>query len=119
MVGDTRFRVAEAIARAQNTGSTPMLDRIDLHGTLELSWDEMPQFLAELAQLVSATVNDQEREVLEALQRLSEGVVPTITLPFGWPETEGSSVIKSKMGRTLLPRSVRFPGSRRSRTSPW
>jgi hypothetical protein len=32
----------------------------------------MPQFLAELAQLVSATVNDQEREVLEALQRLSE-----------------------------------------------
>jgi len=25
-----------------------MLDRIDLHGTLELSWDEMPQFLGEL-----------------------------------------------------------------------
>lgn len=49
-----------------------MLDRIDLYGTLELSWDEMPQFLDELAQLVAAAVNDQERDVLEAVQRLGE-----------------------------------------------
>ena len=49
-----------------------MLDRIDLYGTLELCWDEMPQFLGELTQLVAAAVNDQEREVLEAVRRLSE-----------------------------------------------
>ena len=49
-----------------------MLDRIDLYGTLELSCDEMPQFLEELAQLVAAAVNQQEQEVLEAVQRLGE-----------------------------------------------
>jgi hypothetical protein len=47
-----------------------MLDRIDLYGTLELSWDEMPQFLSELDQLLAAAVDDQEREVLEAVHRL-------------------------------------------------
>ena len=49
-----------------------MLDRIDLYGTLELSWDEMPQFLDELDQLLATAVNEQEREVLEAVYRLGE-----------------------------------------------
>lgn len=49
-----------------------MLDRIDLYGTLELSWDEMPQFLGELGQLLAVAVDDREREVLEAVQRLGE-----------------------------------------------
>lgn len=71
-VGDTRFRFAEAIERARYQGSTPMLDRIDLYGTLELSWDEMPQFLDELDQLLATAVNEQEREVLEAVYRLGE-----------------------------------------------
>jgi hypothetical protein len=71
-VGDTRFRFAEAVERAQHRGSTPMLDRIDLYGTLELSWDEMPQFLGELGQLLAVAVDDREREVLEAVQRLGE-----------------------------------------------
>lgn len=71
-VGDTRSRFAEAIERAQHQGSTPMLDRIDLYGTLELSWDEMPQFLDELDQLLATAINDQEREVLEAVYRLGE-----------------------------------------------
>lgn len=72
MVGDTRFRFAEAVQRAQHKGSTPMLDRVDLYGTLELSSDEMPQFLSELAQLLAVAVNDQERDVLEAVRRLGE-----------------------------------------------
>jgi hypothetical protein len=71
-VGDTRFRFAEAVGRAQHGGSTPMLDRIDLYGTLELSYDEMAQFLDELSQLLVAAANDREREVLEAVQRLAE-----------------------------------------------
>ena len=49
-----------------------MLDRIDLYGTLELSWTRCRSFLGELTQLVAAAVNDQEREVLEAVRRLSE-----------------------------------------------
>jgi hypothetical protein len=49
-----------------------MLDRVDLYGTLDLTWDEMPQFLGELGQLLAAAVNDREREVLEAVQRLGE-----------------------------------------------
>jgi hypothetical protein len=72
VVGDTRFRFAESVERAQHGGSTPMLDRIDLYGTLELSSNEMPQFLDELSQLLAIAVNDQEREVLEAVQRLAE-----------------------------------------------
>lgn len=72
MVGDTRFRFAKAVERAQHKGSTPMLDRIDLYGTLELSWDEMPQFLGELDQLLVVAADDQEREVLAAVHRLGE-----------------------------------------------
>jgi hypothetical protein len=71
-VGDTRFRFAEAVERAQHGGSTPMIDRIDLYGTLELSCDEMAQFLDELGQLLVAAASDREREVLEAVQRLAE-----------------------------------------------
>jgi hypothetical protein len=71
-VGDTRFLFAESVEQAQHGGSTPMLDRIDLYGTLELSWDEMPQLLGELGQLLAVAVNDQEREVLEAVLRLAE-----------------------------------------------
>jgi hypothetical protein len=72
VVADTRFRFAEAVERSQHKGSTPMLDRVDLYGTLELSWDEMPQFLAELDQLLVIALNDQEREVLEAVRHLGE-----------------------------------------------
>jgi hypothetical protein len=72
VVGDTRFRFAEAVERGQHSGSTPMLDRIDLYGTLELTWDEMPQFLGELGQLLAVAVDNREREVLEAVQRLGE-----------------------------------------------
>jgi hypothetical protein len=32
----------------------------------------MPQFLGELSQLLAVVVNDQEREVLKAVQRLAE-----------------------------------------------
>jgi hypothetical protein len=71
-VGDTRFRFAEAVGRAQHKGSTPMLDRVDLYGTLELSWDEMPQFLGELDQLLASATNDLKREVLAAVHRLGE-----------------------------------------------
>ena len=71
-VGDTRFRFAEAVEQAQHSGWTPMLDRIDLSGTLELSRDEMPQLLGELDQLLAAAIDDQEREVLVAVHRLGE-----------------------------------------------
>lgn len=56
----------------QHGGSTPMLDRIDLYGTLELAWDEMPQFLGELDALLTSAVDEREREVLEAVCRLGE-----------------------------------------------
>jgi hypothetical protein len=35
VVADTRFRFAAAVERAQYGESTPLLDRIDLYGTLE------------------------------------------------------------------------------------
>jgi hypothetical protein len=72
VVCDTRLRFAESVERVRHGGSTPMLDRIDLYGTLELSWDDMPQFLDEVGQLLAVAVNDQEREVLEAVRRLAE-----------------------------------------------
>ena len=49
-----------------------MLDRIDLYGTLELSSGEMPQFLSELDQMLAPTVDDGERQVIEALRSLAE-----------------------------------------------
>jgi hypothetical protein len=49
-----------------------MFDRLDLDGTLEFSSDEMPQFLGELDPLLSAAVDEREREVLEAVWRLAE-----------------------------------------------
>ncbi|MFC7532339.1 hypothetical protein [Actinoplanes sp. GCM10030250] len=72
VVGDTRFRFAEAVERAQHRGSTPMLDRIDLYGTLELSSDEMPQFLSELEQMPAAAVDDGEHQLIEAVRSLAE-----------------------------------------------
>ena len=72
MVADTRLRFAAAVERAQHGGSMPLLDRIDLYGTLELSSDEMPQFLGELDPLLSAAADEREREVLEAVRRLAE-----------------------------------------------
>ncbi|MEV4703429.1 hypothetical protein [Actinoplanes sp. NPDC049316] len=70
VVADTGFRFAGAVERAQHMGSTPMLDRIDLYGTLELSSDEMAQLLDELNQMLEASI-DREREVLEAVHRLA------------------------------------------------
>lgn len=72
VVGDTRFRFAVAVERAQHGRSTPMLDRVDPYGTMELSCHEMPQFLSELDQLLAVAMDDQEREVLEAVHRLAE-----------------------------------------------
>jgi hypothetical protein len=70
-IADTRFRFAEAVERAQRRGSAPMLNRIDLYGTLELRSDEMPQLLSELDQLLADPVDDGERTVLTAVQRLA------------------------------------------------
>jgi hypothetical protein len=67
VVPDTRFRFAEAVERAQHRGSMPMLDRVDLYGTLELSSDEMPQFLGELNQMLAVAIDDLERDALEAV----------------------------------------------------
>ncbi|MEV8508226.1 hypothetical protein AB0368_25885 [Actinoplanes sp. NPDC051475] len=72
VIGDTRFRFAQAVERAQHCGSTPMLDRIDPYGVLELSSDEMPQFLSELNQMLAAAVDDRDRQVLEAVRSLAE-----------------------------------------------
>ena len=72
VVADKRDRFAAAIERGQHQGTTPMLDRIDLYGTLELSWDEMPQLLGELDQLLAVALDDGEREVLAAVRRLGE-----------------------------------------------
>jgi hypothetical protein len=49
-----------------------MLDRIDLYGLLELSPDEMPQFLGELDELIGGTDGAGEREVLASVRRLAE-----------------------------------------------
>ena len=49
-----------------------MLDRVDLYGTLELSWDEMQQFLGELDQVLTSAVDDGELEVLAAVYGLGE-----------------------------------------------
>jgi hypothetical protein len=72
VLADTRDRFAAAVERGQHRGTTPMLDRVDIYGTLELSWDEMPQFLGELDLLMAAATNDGEREVLQAVRRLGE-----------------------------------------------
>jgi hypothetical protein len=49
-----------------------MLDRVDPYGTLELSSDEMPQFLSELNQLFAAAVDDLEHQVIEAVRGPAE-----------------------------------------------
>lgn len=49
-----------------------MLDRIDLHGTLEPSWEGMPQLLGQSDSLLAMAVDGGEREVLEAVYRLGE-----------------------------------------------
>ena len=49
-----------------------MLDRADLYGTLELAWNEMPQFLGELDQLLATAADPTQREVVEAVRRLAE-----------------------------------------------
>ena len=71
-VGDTRFRFVQAVERSRHSGSTPMLDRIDPYGTLELSSDEMPQFLSELDPMLAAAVDDREHQVIEAVRGLAE-----------------------------------------------
>lgn len=49
-----------------------MLDRIDPYGTLELFSDEMPQFLSELDHMLARTVDNGERQVIEAVRSLAE-----------------------------------------------
>ncbi|GAA4609242.1 hypothetical protein GCM10023107_90660 [Actinoplanes octamycinicus] len=71
-VGDTGFRFAQAVERAQRRRSTPMLDRIDPYGAMELSSGEMPQFLSELDQMLTAAVDQGERKVIEAVRNLAE-----------------------------------------------
>jgi hypothetical protein len=49
-----------------------LLYRVDLYGTLELSSDEMPQFLSELEQVLAAAPDDGEHQVIEAVHSLAE-----------------------------------------------
>jgi len=72
VVSDSRFQFAQAVDRAQHRGSNPMLDRVDLYGTLELSSDEMPQFLSELQQMLAAAPDDREHQVIQAVRSLAE-----------------------------------------------
>src|SRR5262249_20752212 len=69
---DDGDRFALAVARAQHRRTTPLLDRADIYGTLELSSVEMPQFLDELARLEAATRDAPERAALDAVRRLAE-----------------------------------------------
>jgi hypothetical protein len=77
-VGDTRFRFAKAVERAQHNGWASMLDRIELYGTLELSWHEMPQLLEELHQLLLVSIDDQERTVLHCRRGGSSGAFVSV-----------------------------------------
>ncbi|NJC69866.1 hypothetical protein HC031_09060 [Planosporangium thailandense] len=72
VVADARGRFTEALERVQHGGKTPMLDRIDPYGLLELSPVEMPQFLGELSELVARAEGTAEHEVLAAVRRLAE-----------------------------------------------
>ncbi|WP_203708594.1 hypothetical protein [Asanoa iriomotensis] len=71
-VGDIHFHFASAIEKAQRQGTTPMLARLDLYGLLELSSDEMPQFLGELSRLLADTEPEAERKVMLAVRGLAE-----------------------------------------------
>ncbi|GAA2188098.1 hypothetical protein [Micromonospora lupini] len=71
-VGDVLFRFASVLERVQHHGRTPMLERIDPYGVLELSSVEMPQFLSELDVLVEQAESAGEEKVLAAVRRLAE-----------------------------------------------
>ncbi|MEU7588914.1 hypothetical protein AB0A95_21805 [Micromonospora sp. NPDC049230] len=71
-IGDVQFHLATVLERVQHQGRTPMLDRIDPYGLLELTSVEMPQFLGELAVLVESAEGPGEERILDAVRRLAE-----------------------------------------------
>ncbi|MEU4334780.1 hypothetical protein AB0F59_09155 [Micromonospora lupini] len=72
MVGDVLSLFTSVLERVQRHGRTPMLDRIDPYGLLELTSVEMPQFLSELDVLVEQAESAGEEKVLAAVRRLAE-----------------------------------------------
>ncbi|PWU46268.1 hypothetical protein DLE60_16660 [Micromonospora globispora] len=71
VVGDVLFRFAAVLERSQHNGRTPMLDRIDPYGVLELTPAEMTQFIGELDVLVENVQNVGEHRVLDAIRGLA------------------------------------------------
>ncbi|MCW3816336.1 hypothetical protein ONA91_17975 [Micromonospora sp. DR5-3] len=72
VVGDPLFRFAALLERSQHAGRTPMLDRIDPYGSLELTPAEMNQFLGELDVLAALVEDIGERQVLDAVRGLAK-----------------------------------------------
>ncbi|WP_319461061.1 hypothetical protein [Micromonospora sp. RTP1Z1] len=72
VVGDPHFRFAAVLERSQHGGRTPMVDRIDPYGLLELTPAEMTQFLGELDVLVANVQNVGERQVLDVIRGFAE-----------------------------------------------
>ncbi|MER7470796.1 hypothetical protein [Micromonospora sp. NPDC000018] len=64
VIGDVHFHLASVLERVQHRGRTPMLDRIDPYGLLELTSVEMPQFLSELDVLVEEADGTGEEQIL-------------------------------------------------------
>ncbi|MEU7750896.1 hypothetical protein [Micromonospora sp. NPDC049171] len=78
-IGDVDFHLAAVLERVQRQGRTPMLDRIDPYGLLELTSVEMPQFLSELGVLVESEGAGEEK-ILDAVRRLAERCRDSATL---------------------------------------
>ncbi|MFG3417967.1 hypothetical protein ACIBTZ_03530 [Micromonospora sp. NPDC049460] len=72
LIGDVQFRLASALERVQHRGRTPMLDRIDPYGLLELTSVEMPQFLSELDFLAERAEGAGEEQILSEVRRVAE-----------------------------------------------
>ncbi|MEU5721863.1 hypothetical protein [Micromonospora sp. NPDC047738] len=72
VVGDPGFQFAALLQHVQHAGRTPMLDRIDPYGSLELTPAEMAQFLGELDVLAAIVTDLGERQVLDAVRGLAE-----------------------------------------------
>lgn len=62
----------ELLERISGSGRTPMLDRIDPFRDLNLTHDEMPQLLTELAILATTARTPAERGAVQDLIALAE-----------------------------------------------
>src|SRR5262245_8567318 len=71
VVGDWPGHFADVVGRVQHGGRTPMLSRLDLYGTCELTAAEMEQLLNEFAEL-DAAVDAREERVVAAVRGLAE-----------------------------------------------